>query len=366
MIAIGKVGIWFAHNAMSIAESVAFAQKVEACGYGALWIPEAIGREPFVHLASLASQTSTLVLATGIANIWARDAVTMAAAQKTLVEISGNRFLLGLGGGFLLGLGGGLLMSFGGGLLLGLGGGFLLSLSDGFLLGFGSGLLLGCGIGFLLGFGGSLLLRLGSGFLLGFGSGLLLSFGRGFLLSLGRGFLLGCGIGFLLSLGRGLLLGFRGGLLSGFGGCFLLGFGSGLLLSFGRRLPTRLGFGFLLGCLLGPLPLCLRFGRLVATVGLLIAKRRWRRGGLCREHQIPTRCQDEDRHHHADIQLDAVLAGNGQHLRWFATGRWRRQRGCRMRYRLGRLRCRYGRLRRSAGFHAPDDGRVAIRYIRRR
>ena len=97
MIAIGKIGIWFAHNAMSIAESVAFAQKVEACGYGTLWIPEAIGREPFVHLAYLASQTSALVLATGIANIWARDAVTMAAAQKTLVEISGNRFLLGLG-----------------------------------------------------------------------------------------------------------------------------------------------------------------------------------------------------------------------------------------------------------------------------
>jgi alkanesulfonate monooxygenase SsuD/methylene tetrahydromethanopterin reductase-like flavin-dependent oxidoreductase (luciferase family) len=97
MISIGKIGIWFAHSAMSIAESVAFAQKVEACGYGALWIPEAVGREPFVHLAALASQTSTLVLATGIANIWARDAVTMAAAQKTLVEISGQRFLLGLG-----------------------------------------------------------------------------------------------------------------------------------------------------------------------------------------------------------------------------------------------------------------------------
>src|SRR5437773_4074369 len=97
MIAIGKIGIWFSHNAMSIAESVAFAQKVEDCGYGALWLPEAVGREPFVHLAYLASQTSALVLATGIANIWARDAVTMAAAQKTLGELSENRFLLGLG-----------------------------------------------------------------------------------------------------------------------------------------------------------------------------------------------------------------------------------------------------------------------------
>jgi probable F420-dependent oxidoreductase len=94
---IGKLGIWFAHNAMSLTESVAFARQVETYGYGALWIPEAIGREPFVHLAALANQTSSLVLATGIANIWARDAVTMAAAQKTLVEVSGERFLLGLG-----------------------------------------------------------------------------------------------------------------------------------------------------------------------------------------------------------------------------------------------------------------------------
>ena len=97
MIAIGKIGIWFNHNAMPIADSVAFTQRVEACGYGALWVPESIGREPFSHLAYLAGKTSRLVLATGIANIWARDAVTMAAAQKTLAELSGNRFLLGLG-----------------------------------------------------------------------------------------------------------------------------------------------------------------------------------------------------------------------------------------------------------------------------
>jgi probable F420-dependent oxidoreductase len=97
MIDIGKLGIWFSHNPLSITDSIAFAQQVEAYGYGALWIPEAIGREPFVHLAYLASKTTSLVFATGIANIWARDAVTMAAAQKTLVEVSQNRFLLGLG-----------------------------------------------------------------------------------------------------------------------------------------------------------------------------------------------------------------------------------------------------------------------------
>src|ERR1051325_5158755 len=97
MISIGKIGIWLNHNPLPIKDSVAFAQKVEACGYGALWINEAIGRDPFSHLGYLAGQTSKIVLATGIANIWARDAVTMSAAQKTLAELSGNRFLLGLG-----------------------------------------------------------------------------------------------------------------------------------------------------------------------------------------------------------------------------------------------------------------------------
>ncbi len=97
MIDIGKIGIWFSQNAMTNQDSIAFARQVEDSGYGALWIPEALGREPFVHLAALVQHTTSLVFATGIANIWARDAVTMAAAQKTLAEISGNRFLLGLG-----------------------------------------------------------------------------------------------------------------------------------------------------------------------------------------------------------------------------------------------------------------------------
>jgi probable F420-dependent oxidoreductase len=96
-VALGRLGIWFSHNALPLADSVAFARTVEAAGYRALWIPEAVGREPFVHLAALAGRTSTLVLATGIANIWARDAVTMSAAQKTLAEVSGDRFVLGLG-----------------------------------------------------------------------------------------------------------------------------------------------------------------------------------------------------------------------------------------------------------------------------
>ncbi len=94
---IGKVGIWFFLDAMTAAESVEFARKAEKLGYGAMWIPEAVGREPFAHAAYLAAQTERIVFATGIANIWARDPITMSAASKTVADVSGGRFLLGIG-----------------------------------------------------------------------------------------------------------------------------------------------------------------------------------------------------------------------------------------------------------------------------
>lgn len=94
---IGKIGVWFFLDGMNAADSVAFARQVEKHGYGALWIPEAVGREPFAHAAYLAANTEKLVFATGIANIYARDPITMSAASKTVAEVSGGRFLLGIG-----------------------------------------------------------------------------------------------------------------------------------------------------------------------------------------------------------------------------------------------------------------------------
>jgi probable F420-dependent oxidoreductase len=93
---IGKVGIWFFLDAMTAAESVEFARKAEKLGYGAMWIPEAVGREPFAHAGYLAAHTERIVFATGIANIWARDPITMSAASKTVADVSGGRFLLGI------------------------------------------------------------------------------------------------------------------------------------------------------------------------------------------------------------------------------------------------------------------------------
>jgi len=94
---ITKYGVWFFFEGMTAVDSADFARKVEKHGYGAQCIPEAVGREPFAHAAYLAARTERLVFATGIANIYARDPLTMSAASKTVAELSDCRFLLGIG-----------------------------------------------------------------------------------------------------------------------------------------------------------------------------------------------------------------------------------------------------------------------------
>src|SRR5438093_9772753 len=94
---LGKLGVWTGMDGMSAAQEVAFAQRVEERGYGTLWIPESRGRNALVHSSWLLSHTQRLIVATGIANIYARDPMAMATGHRTLAEQSGGRFLLGVG-----------------------------------------------------------------------------------------------------------------------------------------------------------------------------------------------------------------------------------------------------------------------------
>jgi probable F420-dependent oxidoreductase len=98
LVKIGKVGIWtFAFELYPARRAAEAAAEIEALGYGAIWIPEAIGREAMTHSGILLAGTRRIVIATGIANIWGRDPMAMAAAQKTLAEAYPDRFLLGIG-----------------------------------------------------------------------------------------------------------------------------------------------------------------------------------------------------------------------------------------------------------------------------
>jgi probable F420-dependent oxidoreductase len=97
-IQLGPIGIWTRqfeeHPAAKAQEAAA---ELEELGYSAIWFGEAAGREAFANAGLLLAATKRIAIATGIANIYARDPVAMAAGQKTLAEAYPGRFVLGLG-----------------------------------------------------------------------------------------------------------------------------------------------------------------------------------------------------------------------------------------------------------------------------
>ena len=94
---LGKLGVWAPMDVLTAAEGAEFAQRVEGWGYAALWLPESRGRNVLAHSSWLLANTKNLIIAPGIANIYARDPMAMANGQRGLNEQSGGRFLLGIG-----------------------------------------------------------------------------------------------------------------------------------------------------------------------------------------------------------------------------------------------------------------------------
>jgi probable F420-dependent oxidoreductase len=94
----GRVGVFAGPiNAMPAAVQREFAAEMERLGYGTLWYGESLGQEAFARGAIYLAATQRLVIASGIANIWARDAAAMANGGRTLAEAWPGRFILGLG-----------------------------------------------------------------------------------------------------------------------------------------------------------------------------------------------------------------------------------------------------------------------------
>ncbi len=97
-IELGPIGIWTAQlDYQPAAKAREATAELERLGFAAIWFPETVGRESLTNAALLLGATSRIVIATGIANIYARDAVAMVAGQNTLAEAYPGRFLLGLG-----------------------------------------------------------------------------------------------------------------------------------------------------------------------------------------------------------------------------------------------------------------------------
>jgi probable F420-dependent oxidoreductase len=96
---LGRVGVW--HTALGLRaadEERAAAAAIEELGYPALWFGEAgANKEAFAHAGILLAATSKLVIATGIASIYSRDATAMWNGGNALAEAYPGRFVLGVG-----------------------------------------------------------------------------------------------------------------------------------------------------------------------------------------------------------------------------------------------------------------------------
>jgi len=93
----GKYGVFTFTDAMDAAQLGELARRVEALGYSTLWYPEAFNYETFAIGGYLLSHSDQLIVASGIANIYARDPAASVMGHNSLNSLYGGRFVLGLG-----------------------------------------------------------------------------------------------------------------------------------------------------------------------------------------------------------------------------------------------------------------------------
>ena len=92
-----ELGVFASTHSLDRKELVRLVQNTEDLGYRSLWFPEALSYESFSLASYLLSNSNKLKIGTGIANIYARDAVTSAQGYDSLNRLFDDRFVLGLG-----------------------------------------------------------------------------------------------------------------------------------------------------------------------------------------------------------------------------------------------------------------------------
>ncbi len=98
MTTLGRIGLWTtALDALPISRAREQVAELDEQGWGALWFGEAYGREALTAAGMYLGATRRMAVATGIASIYARDAVATSSGARTLAAMHPGRFLLGLG-----------------------------------------------------------------------------------------------------------------------------------------------------------------------------------------------------------------------------------------------------------------------------
>src|SRR3989441_9701208 len=78
-------------------ELIATAREAEALGYDSIWASEAWSFDVFTTLTHIACHTERIKLGTNIAQLYSRTPALLASTAASLDQISGGRFILGVG-----------------------------------------------------------------------------------------------------------------------------------------------------------------------------------------------------------------------------------------------------------------------------
>lgn len=90
----GLLAFWRDYDRKTYLKAAILADRL---GYDSFWLPEAWGYEVFTLLTEMAVRTKRIKLGTGIVNVFSRSPALLAMSAASLDEISGGRFILGLG-----------------------------------------------------------------------------------------------------------------------------------------------------------------------------------------------------------------------------------------------------------------------------
>ena len=71
--------------------------RIEAAGYDSVWSAEATDLDGFTPLAAAALASERLRLVSGVVNVFTRGRALLAQSAAALADLSGGRFVLGLG-----------------------------------------------------------------------------------------------------------------------------------------------------------------------------------------------------------------------------------------------------------------------------
>jgi alkanesulfonate monooxygenase SsuD/methylene tetrahydromethanopterin reductase-like flavin-dependent oxidoreductase (luciferase family) len=93
---MGRIGVAIS-GGPNPAEIVDLVVLAETLGYESAWLAEGHGGDQFAILAACAVRTSRIRLGTSISSVFVRSAPKIAMAASTVADLSGGRFILGLG-----------------------------------------------------------------------------------------------------------------------------------------------------------------------------------------------------------------------------------------------------------------------------